>query len=149
MDYQKQFMAALKVVLQVKGHGTQARIADKLGIERPQFNNMIKCRRPCDEGTRRRISEIIGEPYDDMIRLGKNIIPTTPESVANISGGKTMRTIGEWISTQEDSEDYWVELKQYLKKEYPEFREFLKKGPAKIYDMAVFRDYKQSGTFFK
>lgn len=74
MDIKQAFNEAVKFELARRGWGAQARLARELGIDTPQFNNIISGRRPSEEELRRAISEKLGIAYDEMITMGRQIL---------------------------------------------------------------------------
>ena len=153
-DTQKQFVAALNYLLDKEGRGAQAKLARALGIDRSYLNAIVKGRAPGPQEKKDKIAAYFNLHYESMLSLGRwllsgqrssdnwqppdfeiNSLTTTAENEKHLiyefsprdKKDKNMMLIAEWISQQEDPAEYWTLLKMFLRREEPEFKEWLKK----------------------
>jgi len=75
------------------------------------------------------------EEWRNIVNSGKSLkhtrqdheSPSIYEFSPRDKKDKNMRLIAEWINQQEDPGEYWTLLKMFLRREEPDFKEWLKK----------------------
>lgn len=68
------FKAALRRLLDSRGHGAQAEIADALGLHRSAINDMMNGRRGASTIMQERIASHFGLSLGEMLRIGENLL---------------------------------------------------------------------------
>lgn len=133
-NFIEQFRAALLWKLSVSGR-KQYDIADSCGVITQYLTHIKNGNKNGSEEVGRDLSREFDLTYEEMLSLDQHIIKTGSaegwKQTANINcelpslgsnirieeENRNMKIISEWIDSQDEPSDYWIELKQYLKKE--------------------------------
>lgn len=68
------FRAALRHLLQARGHGAQAGLADALGAHRSAVNDILAGRKGTSSKMQERIAAYFGLSLGEMLRIGENLV---------------------------------------------------------------------------
>lgn len=68
------FRAALRHLLQARGHGAQAGLADALGAHRSAINDILAGRKGTSSKMQERVAAYFGLSLGEMLRIGENLL---------------------------------------------------------------------------
>jgi phage repressor protein C with HTH and peptisase S24 domain len=75
-EIKEMFSSGFNFILKNHFHGKQKDIAIELDMSPSSLNDYLKGRREGDEGTRRKITNLLGFKYEGVLELGRKIIET-------------------------------------------------------------------------
>lgn len=84
----KHFHAALCHLLKQEGRGAQSRLSGQQNIDRGYLNAIVKGRKPGSEEVRARIAAYFHMTYEEMLSLGRSLLP---DPIGYLAGEKTQR----------------------------------------------------------
>jgi transcriptional regulator with XRE-family HTH domain len=74
MTATESFRTALKKLIETRGHGAQAELADALNMHRSAINDMLAGRRGASARMQEKVAAHFGLTLGEMLRIGENLI---------------------------------------------------------------------------
>lgn len=115
-----QFRAATRHLLDVRGRGAQARLAETTGIDKGHLNGIIKGRAPGSEDVRAKIAAALNMQYEELLALGRKLL--AGENVGVMAG--EMPALGGHIEASSGPAEIDPEIAEALRD--PETRALVK-----------------------
>jgi phage repressor protein C with HTH and peptisase S24 domain len=105
---EKPFSLALKYIFDLRGHGEQTRIAKIVGKRQSYISALVRGELKGTESTRREISDAMGFPYEDMLKLGEILLKELNEPLDFIEQSQKRILSGQTKPLNVEFKTKWV-----------------------------------------